>query len=378
MTSRSMTNSDRTGDLASTEHPAGQRRIAALLLTLAMLASACGGSDAATVNDPAAVEPAPTTAIANEPEEGEPALASDAVDLIAECEPFPSFSEGSFYLDAGAGGELAAGLPAASGIDLAVRIVVVDAEDCSPLGERDIQIWSAAPDGRYSGVEQQPDGAGEATVDEQWLRGHQVTDADGQVEFATVIPGWIPGQAPHLHVTVPFGDDRAFTARLVLPDEVTAAAYNEASYADRGAADVTAAIELERDPGVQRSIIEVTPSGDGYQANIVLAIAEAELREPPLSPVPMGVSPSEDTSGALVDGPVRNFDQIGGELQEMFIQAASDLGVEPERLYGAFRFVTSESPPDLPAIAEDLGVTEDALALALPLLAGGAPTPAGE
>jgi hypothetical protein len=110
---------------------------------------------------------------------------------------------------------------------------------------------------------------------------------------------------------------------------------------------------------------------------VIEPIAEAELREPPLAPVPMSVSPSED-SGALVDEPVRNFDQIGGELQEMFTQAASDLGVEPERLYGAFRFVTSESPPDLPAIAEDLGVTEEALALALPLLAGGAPLPAGE
>jgi protocatechuate 3,4-dioxygenase beta subunit len=368
-----MTKSDHT---ASTEYPAGRRRIGALLLALALLASACGGSDAATGSDPEADEPVPTT-VAGGPEAAEPAPASDDVDLIAECEPFPSFSEGSFYLDAGVGGELAADLPGTSGIDLAVRIVIVDAEDCRPLRERDVQIWSAGPDGRYSGVDRQPDGAGDATIDERWLRGHQVTDANGQVEFATVIPGWIPGQAPHLHVTVPFDDDRAFTARLVLPDEVTTAVYGEAGYADRGAADVTAAIELERDPGVQRSIIEVTPAGDGYEANIVLAIAEAELREPPLAPVPMSVSPSED-SGALVDEPVRNFDQIGGELQEMFTQAASDLGVEPERLYGAFRFVTSESPPDLPAIAEDLGVTEEALALALPLLAGGAPLPAGE
>lgn len=370
------------------------RQLALLLLALALFGAACASSDEG-------VEvPAPGVASTSGPEELGPddsnpddsnpdesgsldadttnASGADTADETGDrvgCEPFPSFSEGSFYVESPERSELTKDLPVEGGVPLLLRLTVLDADGCAPLGDLPVEVWSAGPDGRYSGVSTQPDGVGEAAVDERWLRGRQQTNADGTVDFVTVVPGWIPGHAPHVHLTIPIDATRTFTARLVLPDAVTSEVYGEGVYIARGSAGVTAAMEIERDAGVDRSVIELSPHEDGYQAVVVVAVSEAELRGRPRSAMQSTEAPQDDAAESGVEGPIRTFDQIGGELQAMFNRAGSDLGLDPETLYAEFRFVTSDNPPDLRAIAERLGVTEDALALALPLLAGGAPTP---
>lgn len=368
------------------------RRAGFLLTALVLLAASCGGSDGTSelASAPSTADAATTASTSSDTaSEGTSAdtdedadaggrTADDGAPNVAEtCEPFPSFSEGSFYVEANDGSELTRGLATPDAIPLTIRISVLDAETCAGLADRSVELWGAAPDGRYSGVSTQPDGMAEATLDDSWLRGRSRTDADGAVEFATVLPGWIPGQAPHVHVSIPVDETRSFTARLLIPDDVTGEAYATGAYAARGEADVTVAMEVERDPGAGRTVIALSPNGDGYVASVVLAIADAELRGRPLSAVQTTEAPEDGADAVLVDAVTRNFDQIGGELQEMFNRAGVDLGVDPEVLYSEFRFVTSEDPPDLAAIAERLGVTQDALALALPLLAGGAPTPGG-
>ena len=87
-------------------------------------------------------------------------------------------------------------------------------------------------------------------------------------------------------------------------------------------------MEQERDPGVERTIVELSPLGDGYQVDVVLVALEAELREPPLSAMATSEAPASGGDAVFVEEPTRNFDQIGGELQEMFNRAGADLGVD--------------------------------------------------
>jgi hypothetical protein len=42
-------------------------------------------------------------------------------------------------------------------------------------------------------------------VDQKFLRGYQVTDAEGRVNFLTVYPGWYRGRAVHIHFKIRSG-----------------------------------------------------------------------------------------------------------------------------------------------------------------------------
>jgi protocatechuate 3,4-dioxygenase beta subunit len=40
----------------------------------------------------------------------------------------------------------------------------------------------------------------ESTVGESWLRGYQISDASGKVQFTTILPGWYSGRTTHIHL----------------------------------------------------------------------------------------------------------------------------------------------------------------------------------
>ena len=42
----------------------------------------------------------------------------------------------------------------------------------------------------------------EGTTADNYLRGYQVSDANGAVQFVTVYPGWYSGRTPHIHVRI--------------------------------------------------------------------------------------------------------------------------------------------------------------------------------
>jgi protocatechuate 3,4-dioxygenase beta subunit len=67
---------------------------------------------------------------------------------------------------------------------------------CAPYVGAQIDIWHCNATGVYSDI------SSESTASEQWLRGYQVTDASGRVEFTTIIPGWYSGRTTHIHLRV--------------------------------------------------------------------------------------------------------------------------------------------------------------------------------
>jgi hypothetical protein len=80
------------------------------------------------------------------------------------------------------------------GIPLRQKIRVVGLEDCEPMANIRVNIWHCDAEGNYSGY-----GTEAGTT---YLRGYQLTDANGECEFLTIFPGWYPGRTTHVHFQV--------------------------------------------------------------------------------------------------------------------------------------------------------------------------------
>lgn len=82
-----------------------------------------------------------------------------------------------------------------TGVPLTVNITVKNANsNCAVLSGLIVDIWHCDKDGNYSEY------SGFSSV--HFLRGRQVTDANGLVSFTTVFPGWYTGRATHIHVHI--------------------------------------------------------------------------------------------------------------------------------------------------------------------------------
>ncbi|MFG3107325.1 intradiol ring-cleavage dioxygenase [Streptomyces tendae] len=106
----------------------------------------------------------------------------------------------------------------APGIPLTFEFTLLDiAKDGAPLAGAAVYAWQCDRDGNYSlyssGVE-----------DENYLRGVQVADDAGRVEFVSIFPACYPGRWPHVHFevypdldSVTDYDKRLSTSQLAVP-----------------------------------------------------------------------------------------------------------------------------------------------------------------
>ncbi|QLH23020.1 intradiol ring-cleavage dioxygenase [Streptomyces sp. Rer75] len=121
------------------------------------------------------------------------------------------------------------------GIPMTLRLKLIDSETCKPLAKAAVDIWHCDALGLYSGYEDASSGGGgtpptgapptgtpttptgaptgappggghqDPTDDKRYLRGTQLTDRHGFVEFTTVFPGWYRGRCVHIHTKVHVG-----------------------------------------------------------------------------------------------------------------------------------------------------------------------------
>ncbi len=95
-----------------------------------------------------------------------------------------------------------------SGAALTLRLKVVDYKNsCGLLANVAVEIWQCDAWGYYSGyTSTNPGGtvpAEDGVCDEKtYLRGIQITDSTGAIEFKTIFPGWYSGRAVHIHCKV--------------------------------------------------------------------------------------------------------------------------------------------------------------------------------
>lgn len=83
---------------------------------------------------------------------------------------------------------IAAGVP----LTLSIQLANVN-NSCAPLSGYAIYVWHCNAAGQYSLY---------SVPAESWLRGLQVTDANGMVTFTTIWPGCYSGRFPHIHFEV--------------------------------------------------------------------------------------------------------------------------------------------------------------------------------
>ncbi len=110
---------------------------------------------------------------------------------------------------------------------------------------------------------------------ETFLRGSQITDASGLVQFESIYPGWYPGRAVHIHFKVRFANQTAVASQLYFPEEVTDRAYAAAPYNQRRQRSTTNATDsvLRGAPEDQNLLAAVAAAGAGYRASLTIGIA---------------------------------------------------------------------------------------------------------
>jgi protocatechuate 3,4-dioxygenase beta subunit len=125
------------------------------------------------------------------------------------------------------------------GIPLRLVIHVYGINDglCVPLKGAKLDIWHANSQGIYSGVKDM------GTDENNFLRGYQVTDNNGTVEFTTIYPGWYEGRAIHIHdkVRISNGQEKAleWTAQLYLNNSINEQVHEQSPYKSHGPVQTT-------------------------------------------------------------------------------------------------------------------------------------------
>ena len=186
-------------------------------------------------------------------------------------------------------GKASAGAPLA----LAFRVSRVDGGQCAPLAGAMVDVWQCDAQGIYSGVTDEQEGF--RTVGEQFLRGYQVTGADGVARFTTIYPGWYPGRTVHIHFKIrtpaevalaESAPNRApasssvyeFTSQLFFDEALSDRVLAQAPYAAKGQRDTTNARDgIYREVGEQL-LLAVAPSGQGYAATFDIGLDLSNAR----------------------------------------------------------------------------------------------------
>lgn len=177
----------------------------------ALAACTPGGSGStAGTTTPAATESAATTpaATASVPPSASPTLTR----AIAECGvevpeetagPFPGDGSNGPNVLAASGvvrqditASFGTGSATAEGVPLTFTLTLLDnANGCVPLAGAAVYAWHCDREGRYSLYDS-------GLSNENYLRGVQEADANGQVTFSSVFPGAYSGRWPHIHFEV--------------------------------------------------------------------------------------------------------------------------------------------------------------------------------
>ncbi|BAJ27524.1 MULTISPECIES: protocatechuate dioxygenase [Kitasatospora] len=205
------------------------------------------------------------------------------------------------------------------GVRLRLAIRVQDSETCQAVPSAVVEIWHCDAGGRYSGAEQLSTGGAGGTGgglgdgpggggtppsgaptgpppsggpdiggggggggggandgmagltpqdDKRYLRGAQVTNQDGIVEFTTIWPGWYAGRTVHVHAMVHINNERTLTTQLMMDESLNTTVFGKAPYSSHSGRDT-----FNDGDNIYREsmLLKITEDGDGYLGVITLA-----------------------------------------------------------------------------------------------------------
>lgn len=269
-------------------------------------------------------------------------IALDRKDLqpLADCVIIPQETAGPFPMDLSNDSSKFRQAIQEDRVGVPVKVIlsVVNVNDnCKPIANARVDLWHNDKNGDYSGFSQFN------TAGETWCRGIQLTDAQGQVTFTTIYPGWYPGRTTHMHFEVFIGSSLKATSQLAFPDALNQEVYaNNASIYTKGqntsvANNMADSIFANPAGALERQLVSVVADGDGgYVAGLVVPIAApvAAVTEPETGGqfelkqnYPNPFASSTNISFALI-----NSGQISLEI---FNMEGERVGALPKRVYAA-------------------------------------------
>ena len=155
-------------------------------------------------------------------------------------------------------------------LTLELRIAAVAGTQCEPLREAIVDIWQCDALGNYSDVD--------AARGTRFLRGYQVTDAEGRVRFTTVYPGAYPGRAVHIHFKIRAGAPgraRAFTSQLYFDDALTDRVHAAGAYGGGASRRMRNARDGLYLHGGRDLTLDVAEDGNGYAAACEIGVSSS-------------------------------------------------------------------------------------------------------
>lgn len=159
-----------------------------------------------------------------------------------------------------------------AGVQLNLKLKIIGNGNCLPMENLRINIWHCDKDGLYSGYSQ-TNNQGQAGL--TYLRGYQYTDANGEVEFVTIFPGWYNGRICHIHFQVYVSSSYAAISQLSFDVATKQAIYaaNSSVYTN-GADPMTFAGDNIFSDGYSYQIATLTPNTTtgGYDSYLEVTV----------------------------------------------------------------------------------------------------------
>jgi len=258
-------------------------RTAPLILLAACEGPSAGPSTPAPTSKPAG--PAPPTAPPAAKPPASPAAGpspspagSRVAQALPSCVVTPQQTEGPYFVDERldrsdirsdpSDGTLKDGVP----LRLVMQVSQISGSACTPLVGAQVDLWQCDALGVYSDV-QDP---GFVTSGKMFLRGYQVTDQSGSVQFTTIFPGWYQGRAVHIHFKVRTTPDSEegyeLTSQFYFDDAITDQVHAQPPYAQKGQRTLRNAQDGIFRNGGSQLMLPLNQDGQGYAATFNLGL----------------------------------------------------------------------------------------------------------
>jgi len=196
------------------------------------------------------------------------------------CVVTPALTEGPYFVDERLNRSDIRSDPSSGavkeGVPLRLNLTVsnVNGATCTPIANAVVDMWHCDALGEYSDI---ANGAGQSnTSGQKFLRGYQVTDGNGGVQFQTIYPGWYRGRTIHIHFKVRTNPDSAsgyeFTSQMFLDEAITDSVLARVPYNQKGSPDTRNADDNIFNPDL---VVPLTTEGDGYSGTLHIGVQAA-------------------------------------------------------------------------------------------------------